>query len=155
MSLLLLGSCTRDDDQFEFEQQAYSPPNNFTETTSQGEIVSRDEDDWRTSPLFQGLIEIVPPYPNPTNTSMAIQFEVEVTGVQSVSGLDVLTRFEDGSFRSLYQSFETLEPGLTTFSINPMELSQFGDANGARDLHRIYIFNANQQMISYGDVMVE
>jgi hypothetical protein len=148
-------TCTRNDAQRDFEHEAYAGPRNYTQTTSQGEVISVDEDDWRTSPLFQGLIDIVPPYPNPVNTNEAIQFEVEVTGVQSVTGLEVLARFEDNTFRTLYQSFETLQPGLSTFQINPMELAQFGNPEGARGLNRIFIFNSNQQMISYGDVMVE
>lgn len=155
MLFTFLGSCTRNDAQREFEKEAYALPQNFTETTNQGEVLEVDEDDWRTSPLYQGLIEIVPPFPNPTTTNQSIQFEVEVTGVQSVDGLEVMARFENNSFRSLYQSFETLQPGLTTFQINPIEFAQFGNVEGARGLNRVYIFSGNQQMISYGDIMVE
>ena len=155
MVILLLVSCTRNDAQREFEKEAYSLPANFTETTNQGAVQDIDEDDWRTSPLFQGLIEIIPPYPNPVTTNQAIQFEVEVTGVQSVNGLEVLVRMEDNSFRTLYTYFETLQPGLTTFQINPIEFAEFGNPEGARGLNRVYIFNASQQMISYGDIMVE
>ena len=155
MLLFSLMSCTRNDAQRDFEKEAYSFPDNFTETTNQGEVQNVDDDDWRTSPLFQGLIEIVPPYPNPVSTNQLVQFEVEVTGVQSVNGLEVLVRMEDNSFRTLYTDFETLQPGLTTFQINPIEFAEFGNPEGARGLNRIYIFNANQQMISYGDIMVE
>lgn len=147
--------CTRNDAQRDFEQEAYSSANNYTETTSQGAVVSTDEDDWRTSPLFQGLIEINPPFPNPVVTSQYVQFEVGVTGVQSVSGIEVLVRLDDGSFRSLYQSFETLQPGTTVFQINPIEFGINGTPEGARGLNRVYIFNGNNQMISYGDIMVE
>jgi hypothetical protein len=155
ISLLLLVSCTRNDAQRDFEKEAYAQPQNYTETTNQGAVQNLDEDDWRTSPLFQGLIEIVPPYPNPVSTNQAIQFEVEVTGVQSVNGLEVLVRLQDNSFRTLYAFVETLQPGLTTFQINPIEFSEFGNPEGARGLNRVYIFNASQQMISYGDIMVE
>ncbi|MDR9415806.1 MAG: hypothetical protein RI564_05950 [Gracilimonas sp.] len=148
-------SCTRNDAQREFEQEAYSTPSGYTATTNQGEILETDQDDWRTSPLFQGLIDVVPVYPNPVTTDQAIQVEVEVTGVQSVSGLEVLTRFQDGSFRSLYQSFETLQPGLTTFSINPIEFAEFGNPEGARGLNRIYMLDGRGQMITYGDILVE
>ncbi|WP_020401900.1 hypothetical protein [Gracilimonas tropica] len=155
LMLLLFGSCTRNDDQREFEQQAYGLPSGFTETTNQGQVVEADPDDWRTSPLFQGLIEIVPVYPNPATTSQAVQFEVEVTGVQSVTGLEVMTRFPDNTFRSLYQDFGALDPGLTTFQINPLEFAQFGNPEGARGLNRVFVFDARGQMISYGDIMVE
>lgn len=147
--------CTRNDAQREFEEEAYSFPNNYTKTTAQGQVESVDEDDWRISPLFQGLIEINPPFPNPVATNQAIQFEVEVTGIQSVSGIEVLVRFDDNSFRSVYQNFETLQPGLTTLQINPIELAQFGNPEGARGLNRLFIFDGKSQMISYGDVLVE
>lgn len=106
---------------------------------SQGSVQSADEDDWRTSPMFQGLIEIVPPFPNPVQTNQALQFEVEVTGVQSVNGLEVLVRLPDNSFRSLYRSFETLQPGLTTFQINPIEFALNGNPEGARGLNRVQL----------------
>ncbi|WP_350200148.1 hypothetical protein [Gracilimonas sp.] len=157
MSMLMLASCTRNDAQREFEKEAYSFPANFTETTNQGVVQNLDEDDWRTSPLFQGLIEIVPPYPNPVLTSQNIQFEVNVTGINSVTGIQVWTELPNGRQQIIYEDFETLQPGLTTFQIDPILLSW--DSNnspeGARGLNRVYIFNANQQMISYGDIMVE
>lgn len=153
--LLLSGGCVKNDAQREFEQEAYSVPNNFTETTYQNEVISVDEDDWRTSPIFQGLVNIIPPYPNPANTDELIQFHVDVTGVQSINGLEVLIRFDDGSFRSLYDNFETLHTGYNDFRINPAEFSQFGSIEEAQGLHRVFIYNGNQQLISYGDVMVE
>jgi len=154
-SVLLLAGCTRNDAQREFEKQAYTFPENFTQTTNQGAIQDADEDDWRTSPLFQGLVEIVPPYPNPANTSQAIQFEVNVPGVNSLNGLIVMTRFDDNDFRTMYQDFESLPQGLTTFQINPIEFAEFGNVEGARGLNRVFIFSGNQQMISYGDILVE
>lgn len=155
-----LGSCTRNDAQREFEKEAYALPQNFTETTNQGEVLKVDEDDWRTSPLYQGLVEIEPPFPNPATTNQAIQFNVYVTGVNSVNGIQVLFFYDtvDGRNRDrtiLYQSFEPLQPGLTTFQINPIEFAEFGNVEGARGLNRVYIFSGNQQMISYGDIMVE
>jgi hypothetical protein len=153
--ILVLAGCTRNDAQREFEKQAYRLPENFTETTNQGAVQNFDQDDWRTSPLFQGLVEIVPPYPNPANTSQAIQFEVNVTGVNSLNGLIVMTRFDDNSFRTMYQDFESLPQGLTTFQISPIEFAEFGNVEGARGLNRVFIFSGNQQMISYGDIMVE
>ncbi len=161
LTLVLLcsfsGSCTRNDAQREFEKDAYALPQNFTETNNQGEVINPDKDDWRTSPLFQGLIEIVPPYPNPTTTNQAIQFEVEVTGVNSVNGIQLWVQLENSGQRVIYEYYETLEPGLTTFQINPLELSwdNNNSPEGARGLSRVYIFDANQQMISYGDIMVE
>lgn len=156
---LLSLNCTRNDDQRDFEQEAYRIPQNFTRTTAQGEVTSVDEDDWRIAPLFQGLIEIEPPFPNPSNTTSAIQFEIEITGVQSITGLEVIVFFDDydpnyGS-NVLYYENQTLQPGLTTFQINPIELGEEPVAESARGLHRIFIFDGRQQLISYGDIKIE
>lgn len=152
-------SCTRNDDQREFEQEAYQIPQNFTRTTAQGQVISVDEDDWRIGPLFQGLIEIEPPFPNPSNTTTAIQFEISVTGVQSITGLEVIVFFDDydpnyGS-NVLYYDTQTIQPGLTTFQINPIELGEEPVAESALGLHRIFIFDGRQQLISYGDIKIE
>lgn len=155
--LIMLGtvSCTRNNAQRDFEEDAYMTPSGFTETNSQAEIISLDEDDWRTSPLFQGLINVVPAIPNPVATNQSVQIDLELTGVNSVNGLEVLTRYPDNSFGTLYQNFETLNPGITTFFINPLELGLDGSPEAARRLKRIFLFNGNGQMISYGDIMVE
>lgn len=155
-SMFLLAGCVKNDAQREFEQEAYSTPSNFTETDpNSGEVLDNDPDDWRTSPIFQGLINVIPPYPNPAKTDQLIQFHMDVTGVQSVNGLEVLVRFDDGTFRSLYDNFETLHTGYNDFRINPIEFARFGSVEEARGLHRVFIYNGNQQLISYGDIMIE
>lgn len=150
-------SCTNNDAQREFESEAYRNPSGITKTTAQGEITSTDTDDWRTSPYFQGLIEIVnPPYQNPAQLGTAINFEIQVTGVQGVSGLDVRVRYPNGNLNNIYSSNNNpLEPGFTTFQVNPIALSQDGSDNLARGLHRIFFFDFNQRLISYGDIQVE
>lgn len=153
--LLFTTSCTRNNAQRDFEQDAYSAPAGFTETTAQAEIISLDEDDWRTSPLFQGLVDVIPANPNPVATNQTIRIDVEVTGINSVNGLEVLVRYPDNSFGTLYQNFETLNPGINPIFINPIELGLDGSPEAARGLKRIFIFDANNQMISYGDIMVE
>ncbi|MEX0720263.1 MAG: hypothetical protein WD059_06315 [Balneolaceae bacterium] len=152
-------NCTRNDEQREFEQEAYRPPNDFTETSPQGEVNSVDEDDWRISPLFQGLFEVRAPFPNPSNTTSAIQFEIEVTGVQSINGIEVIVFFDDYDPREgsnvLYFDTESLPQGLTTFQINPLELGEISVPESVRGLHRIYIYDGRGQLISYGDIMIE
>ncbi|MEX0722653.1 MAG: hypothetical protein WD357_10750 [Gracilimonas sp.] len=156
-ALLLTVSCTRNDAQREFEQEAYRSPDGYTETAqNNGEVLSNDPDDWRTSPLFQGLIIVKPPYPNPVTTNQPVWFEIGVTGVNSINGLQVFTRLDNGEFISLFENFETLQPGdFPPFQINPIEFGMNGTPEGARGLNRIYIFNANSQLISYGDILVE
>lgn len=156
LAALVFISCSSSDAQLDFESEAYSDPSGITKTSAQGEVINIDPDDWRTSPLFQGLIEITPPFQNPAQLGTPINFEVRVTGVQGVSGLDVLVQFPNGAFFNIYTSSSNqLEPGLTTFQVNPIELSQDGSDNLARGLHRIFFFDFNQRLISYGDIEVE
>lgn len=158
-TILFLSTCTKNDAQRDFEREAYRLPQNYTQTSHTGAVISLDEDDWRTSPLFEGLVVVNPPFPNPVNTNENVQFELEVTGVQSVSGLEVIVQFDDADpssgFKSLYFETQTLDPGLTTFRINPLELGRTDVAESARGLHRIYIFDGSQNMISYGDIQVQ
>lgn len=158
ITVLFCAACNRNDAQREFEREAYRIPENYTQTDHKGGILSQDVDDWRIAPLFQGLVDINPPFPNPVNSNEFIQFEIAVTGVQSVSGLEVIVQF-DGSdpnsgFKTLYFETQTLNAGLTTFRINPLELGRTDVVESARGLHRIYIFDGSQNMISYGDVQV-
>jgi hypothetical protein len=152
---VLTTSCTRNDAQRDFEQDAYTAPANYTETTLQGAIQNVDEDDWRTSPLYQGLIDIVPAYPNPVATNQSIKLEIEITGLNSVNGVEILTRYPDNSFYQLEFRSGTLPPGIATFFINPLELGVDGSPEAARGLKRIFLFDGSNQMISYGDIMVE
>ncbi len=150
-------SCSGNDAQRDFESDAYnSTPSGITRTSSQGEVISVDPDDWRISPFFQGLVEITPPFANPAQLGTPINFEVQVTGVQGVSGLDVQVRYSNGDWNNLYLSNDNpLQPGLTTFQINPIALSRDGSDNLARGIHRIFFFDFNQRLISYGDIEVE
>jgi hypothetical protein len=154
--IVVLISCTSNDAQLEFETDAYQNPSGITRTTAQGEVLSIDTDDWRISPFFQGLVEVIPPFQNPAQLGTAINFEVQVTGVQGVAGLDIRVRFPNGNFSSIYSSMgNQLEPGLTTFQIDPKAFSLDGSDNLARGLHRVFFFDYNQRLISYGDIEVE
>lgn len=151
--------CTRNDAQIDFEKEAYREPNNFTRTAYNGEVLNADEDDWRIAPLFQGMVVVNPPFPNPVPVNENLQFELEINSTQAINGLEVLVRIDDmnstSGFKSLYYETQTLNPGLTSFRINPLELGRINVPESARGLHRIFIFDGNQHMISYGDVMVE
>lgn len=149
-------SCSSRDAQLDFEAEAFQEPFGITATNAQGEVTNIDPDDWRTSPLFQGLIEVVPPFQNPAQLGTNINFQVRVTGVQGVSGLDVKVQYPNGSFNTIYTSNDNqLEPGIITFQVSPIVLSQDGSDNLARGLHRIFFFDFNQRLISYGDIEVE
>ncbi|MFD2533339.1 hypothetical protein [Gracilimonas halophila] len=150
-------SCTRNDAQREFEQEAYSAPNNYTETApNNGDILNNDPDDWRTSPRFQGFITVKPPFPNPVATNQTILFELDVVSQGTVNGLLVYILFDNGDRRVIYEDFDALPQGLYDFQISAISLSPVeGSSVSARGLKRIYLFDLNNRMISYGDILVE
>ena len=149
-------ACTSSSDQRDFESEAYRDPSGITETDFSGDILSTDPDDWRVSPIYQGLIDIKPPFQNPAQLGSPINFEVQVLGIQGVAGLDVLVRLNNNRLASIYTSTDNpLEPGITTFRIDPITLSQDGSDNLALGLHRVYFFDFDGRLISYGDIEVE
>ena len=117
--IIALSSCGQDDEQREFEQQAFQLPENITETEGNGTIINEDPDDWRTSPFFQGLVFVSPAFPNPVSIGDQLSLEVEVSGIDAVSGLTVAVLIDDAAnaqFRSLYTVNQNpLPPGLTQF----------------------------------------
>lgn len=153
--LLLTATCTRNNAQRDFEQDAYTAPAGFTETTEQGSVQNVDQDDWRTSPLFQGLVSVVPAYPNPAATNQTIRLDLEITGINSVNGAEILVRLPDNSFERLDIIQETLNPGISNLYIDPLNLGIDRSPEAARGLKRVFIYDMNGQMISYGDIMVE
>lgn len=155
-SLTLFVGCGQSDDQRKFEQQALQPANGFTRTTPDGEIIENDPDDWRVAPFFQGLVEISAAYPNPVLTNNLVTIEFFVTGIEAVMGLEVVVRYNDGFFRSVFiNDTAPFPPGLTLVQINPLELGRFGNAESAIGLHRVIFFDRNENIITYGDIMVE
>lgn len=160
LTISLLLACTGNEEQRDFESDAYRSPSGITRTNMHGEVISKDDDDWRISPYFQGLVEIqplyTPPYPNPVTLGTSLHFEIGVTGIQPVNGLDVQIRYSDNRWKNIYSSLSsTLPPGLTTFRIDPLTLGQLGTAESAKGLHRIYFFDFNERLITYGDILVE
>lgn len=158
-TFIAAAGCGQDDDQREFEQEAYQLPEGITETEGNGTIISEDPDDWRTAPFFGGLITVEPIYPNPVSVSDQLSLDISVTGIDAVSGLTVAVLIENAAnagFRSLYSvSQNPVPPGLTSIPINPLELGRFNSPESARGIHRIIIFDNRQNIISYGDVRVE
>tara|TARA_R110002096_G_scaffold324349_1_gene518367 strand:+ start:13271 stop:13780 length:510 start_codon:yes stop_codon:yes gene_type:complete len=160
LTISTLFACSGNKEQRDFENEAYRSPSNITYTNIQGEITNTDPDDWRISPFYQGLVEIQPtyspPYPNPAQLGSNLNFEISVTGVQPVNGLDIQIRFDDNTWRNIYSSFDNPLPiGLSTFQIDPLTLGQFNTPESAKGLHRIFLFDFNQRLISYGDILVE
>ncbi|MCH8558792.1 MAG: hypothetical protein LAT84_13275 [Balneolia bacterium] len=157
--LILLVSCSSTDDaQREFEDEAFRLPNNFTETDASGNIISEDPNDWRVSPLFSGVVEVnQPAYPNPT-TGQNVRIELLVLSLNPVNGIYVRTYIENQFARTL--TFDERVPvpqGFISLEFDPRLFDPSGSntISGARGLHRVYIFDNRQNLITYGDVKVE
>ena len=158
LSLLLFACSSTDDAQQEFENEAFRSPENITRTNSSGEILDEDPDDWRISPMYAGFVEVErPAHPNPTNGD-TIFIELLITGLGSVNGIEAVTLDERNILRPLF--FDERQPvpvGFTLISIDPQLFApgDSGTISGARGLHRVFIFDRRENLITYGDVLVE
>lgn len=154
--ILLLSACGQTDEQRQFERDALSAPDGYTETNSTGEILENDPDDWRVAPFFQGLVEVNPAYPNPVQTTDRVNIEFTVTGIESVMGLEVAVYYQQGTLRTIYQEPSSpLQPGITLIQFQAAELGRFDSSESTIGLHRVVLFDNNGNIISYGDIMVE
>ncbi len=158
--------CSRSQDQIEFEQQAYRTPENYTETTPDGKVVSRDEDDWRIGPMFQGIVDVVtPPYPNPTHGEPLVMElhilhdNIQINGLHAVTYYDV---FDPLSAFSIYHHpHSPLRFGHLIIDIYPdkFDLPRQESYSAARDrndgLHRLFIYDNRRNLITYGDIKLK
>lgn len=156
LAITTLLSCGNDAGQEEFERQAFTTPENFTRTNANGQIVSEDPDDWRIGPLFQGLIEVnAVPYANPS-VGLQFRFELLVTGLEAVSGLEIFSRDRFGRPFVVYtDTRRPLPPGLIDLLIEPSWLTPSRIYSEAIGLNRIFVYDGNGNLITYGDLKVE
>ncbi|MGF1669634.1 MAG: hypothetical protein ACFCU6_04230 [Balneolaceae bacterium] len=151
--ILFISGCGNSDDQRKFEQQAFQQPSGITETDNQGNIISNDPDDWRIAPIFQGLVEVSPAFPNPVSINGQLRIELDIKFLDSVNGIEVAVLFQDRSVGTLFDDPSIqIPPGLQVIDINPLELGRF--ESEVIGLHRILILDIRRNIISYGDVRV-
>ncbi len=151
---ILLTSCDDMDDQREFEQEAMAEPSGITQTDNQGEVLEEDPDDWRISPMFGASIDVeYPAYPNPTdgeNVTIALRF----SGTDVVSGLQVFSYYQEREFREIYYYDSDIHL-FKDIVFDPRRLDPSGVLDEARGLHRVFIYDLNENLITYGDIKVE
>lgn len=154
---ILIAGCGQNRDQRDFENQAFNTPDGFTQTNASGQVEEEDPDDWRIAPFFQGMVEVRPAYPNPVQTTGQISIDVEITGIESVSGLRVIVfhHVEEVVEPIFVDQRAPLPPGLTVVPINPVELGRFNNVESALGLHRVIVMDGSENIITYGDIMVE
>ncbi len=153
IAALFAVNCSNDDAQTEFEAQAYGEAANFTETNFQGDIVRIDSDDWRISPLYIGLADVQPAFPNPVQFGSILRLEVEITGAPVSSFVELGYLNETNNWIPLQLQDVTSDFELLTFLINT---SQFGNTlEQAGGIHRLLLFDGNQRLITYGDILIQ
>lgn len=151
--LLLLVSCAGDDAQDSFEREAYGFAENITETNFQGDIVSRDDDDWRVSPFYTGIVDISPVFPNPVSYVSTATLEVFINGSPLSSYLELGYLDDVGNWNQLEVKESVGDFSLNSFRINPI---QFGaNADLAKGIYRLILIDGNQRIITYGDLIIE
>jgi len=155
LSLAFTSGCDTQDLQEEFIQAASSAPSGFTHTTPEGEVLEEDPDDWRTAPIFVGSIRFRPAYPNPTSGE-PVTLPFSVLQFNAFPGGLVLRGYDNtGRFVLLDEEPEASQPGSYAFFFTPDRLSASGDLTAAQGLHRLFVFDARGELVTYGDLMVK
>lgn len=151
----VMANCSGNEDQRDFEREALSTPSGYTQTDGSGAVTGQtDSNDWRVAPFFQGLVEIRPAYPNPVQTTENVSIDIVVTGVESVNGYEVVVWFETGSIKTVH-GFTPLHPGENRATISAIELGMVNTPESAVGLKRVLIFDGRDNLISYGDILVQ
>ena len=155
---LIMISCSSNAGQTDFERQALRTPSGYTHTSQNGQVDSSmvDPDDWRISPMFQGFVYVsVPAFPNPAKSTI-VRIELQVTGIQAINGMYLYKRNVNGQYQLLAsQPQAPLTTGVVALSFNSISLSDNNSYAGAIGLHRVFIYDNNNNLITYGDIKVE
>lgn len=155
--------CSKSDDQREFENQSLQEPSRFTESPSEGEITNEDPDDWRISPMYQGLINIgtglssfEPPYPNPLDYNQDLNINIYLSNIDNLDRIEVYA-FEfvsDAGKAPITVRDDISSPSLISLRLNGQEISGKSGGSQADGLYRIRILDGNLNVITYGDVRI-
>lgn len=158
-----LGACSKSDDQRKFEQEARSDPNGYTETDSQGEVLSEDPDDWRISPMYRGLITIgegisdsQPPYPNPLPLNQDLTLNLYINDIETLSRFEIYTfRPPSGLSGPIYREDDISSPTLLSPNLSGEFIANSSSGSQASGLYRILIYDGRRNIISYGDIRIK
>lgn len=156
VAVFALPACDRTDAQDEFEDQAFSRPyENITSTTSDGEVIEEDEDDWRVAPDYANSVVVhVPAFPNPTGGEL-VTIGVNVLFSDGIYGELALYGFTDRDqerLRLIDVIPESRQPGFYTFSFSPTAVSQ------EPGIRRMFVFDRGpnrERLVTYGDILFQ
>src|SRR5699024_3715549 len=137
----ILTACSKSDDQREFENESLSLPEGITEMTAAGEPLSGkgDPDDWRVSPMSQGLIRVdVPAYPNPVALGSVLNIELYIMGVQVINEIEVFAFKHPSSFSPpIYTKNDLSSTGFTIITLNAETVAYSSGGGGAAGIYRV------------------
>ncbi len=150
---LLLGSCQQDSAQQQYEAEAYGPIEGYTETDLQQNILSEDKKDWQVSPYYEGLIQILPLFPNPISYGGTAYLEMTLNGAPVQSYVELGYLNFNNQWIPLQQEIVSSEFELITFVIDSRNFGS--SAELARGLHRLLLYDGNQRLITYGDIFIK
>lgn len=137
----------------------------FTKTNLQGEIISRDKDDWRISPRYALNVLVNPASPNPARTNLiSLSITIYDLAGETLTDLDIIARDTNGNWVSLIPAIgrPKTTPGTGTW-ILPADLTRLssqGTLGSVAGLHRIYLVKFPMatdfcnDLISYGDIYI-
>ena len=161
----VLGICACDSAnlQRDFEAEAGETPHGITRTDSGGRLildadgtpVEVDSTDWQAGPLFIGSVRFDPAYPNPTSRELITLPFVVPFSSGLAGGLIVRGFTNTGRFVLLDEVPEADQTGAWTFIINPSLLSAAGDLGSVRGIHRLFVFDLQGRLATYGDIRIE
>ncbi len=144
-----LGACDAGEEQDTFEDEAFSDPSGFTQTGKNGSIQSRDDDDWRISPIYIGRVVIDPAFPNPAPPGGSVAIPVRIRLSDSVQGGLEVTGYDRNEIpRRLDSIPNASETGSYVFRFMPSVL-------GIKGLIRVFIVDTRGRLVSYGDIQID
>ena len=146
---LLLSSCDAQAAQDDFVTEAGLAPMGITKILDSdfgGEVCSEDADDWRTSPVYNGVVVVDRgATPNPASSTL-VTIELRVLQLDRVRGSLTLRSFGNGNtFMFLDTILDASAPGIYVLQFNSALLQENG-------LHRVFIFDGVGELVSYGDI---
>ncbi len=141
-------SCDSSDSQDDFLKDATAPPSGITRTDASGQVVSEDRDDWRTAPFFVGKVIVDPAFPNPTPVGGTVTIPLRILQFEDLSGRLSLRVDVDDDFRLLDELLDTSSPGARIFQFSAAQINRAG-------LHRLFILDDFNEIVSYGDLLIE
>jgi len=161
LSFGMLASCSKSNDQRDFENEALRTPSGITETNANGEVVGEpDNDDWRISPMYRGLISINSsgarlPYPNPLPYNQKITIGLYLGSLETLNRLEVYSFKDPNQLSGRIYNIEGLNPpGYEEITLSGSNISGSAGGSQADGLYRVLIYDGQQNLITYGDVQI-